>query len=92
MQADRHRERMREGRTLAWLSGVTLDLKLGVRMLTKYPGLSIVSVLGMGLCVSFGLFMIMLDNTVVNVALPTSVTATCEGSKGMAPNAGPFVR
>jgi putative ABC transport system permease protein len=55
---ERHREQMREGRTLAWLSGATLDLKLGARMLIKYPGLTFVGVLAMSfaICVGAGTF------------------------------------
>src|SRR5919112_743578 len=37
-----HRETLREGRGTAWLSGLSLDLKLGFRMLVKYPGLTLI--------------------------------------------------
>src|SRR3954462_15421982 len=37
-----HTETLREGRGLAWLGGLSLDMKLGFRMLVKYPGLTIV--------------------------------------------------
>ena len=47
-----HTETLREGRGLAWLGGLTLDLKLGFRMLVKYPGLTIVG----GLAMSFGIW------------------------------------
>ena len=35
-------EEMRDGRGLAWLSGLRLDVKLGFRMLAKYPMLTLV--------------------------------------------------
>ncbi len=35
---ERHKEELRDGRGPAWPSGLSLDLKLGVRMLVKYPG------------------------------------------------------
>src|SRR5687767_12010860 len=49
-----HRESMRDGRGLAWLSGLSLDLKLGVRMLIKYPGLTIVGGLAMAFAIWVG--------------------------------------
>jgi len=39
---EQHKEALRDGRGLAWLGGLRLDLKLGVRMLVKYPGLTAV--------------------------------------------------
>lgn len=38
----------------AWLGGLGLDLKLGLRTLVKYPGLSFVSVLGMAVAIAIG--------------------------------------
>src|SRR5215208_3347395 len=37
-----HRETLRDGRGTAWFSGFSLDLKLGGRMLVKYPGLTLI--------------------------------------------------
>ena len=51
---EKHKERMRDGRGLAWLSGLSLDLRLGARMLLKYPGLTIVGGLGMAIAVAIG--------------------------------------
>src|SRR5688500_8372001 len=51
---EEHKEVMREGRGLAWLSGWSLDLKLGARMLVKYPGLAIVGGIGMALATAIG--------------------------------------
>src|SRR5215213_3276112 len=42
-----HAESLRDGRGLAWLSGMSLDMKLGFRMLVKYPGLTIIGGLAM---------------------------------------------
>ncbi len=47
-----HKEAMREGRTLAWTSGLSLDFKLGSRMLVKYPGLTLVGGLGMAVAIA----------------------------------------
>ncbi|HEY0037901.1 MAG TPA: ABC transporter permease [Longimicrobium sp.] len=49
---ERHKEELRDGRGLAWLGGLTLDLKLGGRMLVKYPGLTLVG----GLAMAFGIW------------------------------------
>jgi putative ABC transport system permease protein len=38
-----HREAVRDARWLGWSHGLSLDVKLGVRMLRKYPGLTAVS-------------------------------------------------
>ena len=49
-----HKETLREGRGTAWLGSVQLDLKLGLRMLVKYPGLTLVGGLAMAFGVWFG--------------------------------------
>jgi putative ABC transport system permease protein len=49
-----HRESLREGRGTAWVSGFSLDLKLGFRMLVKYPGLTIVGGIAMAFGIWFG--------------------------------------
>ena len=49
-----HRETLREGRGTSSLTGMSLDLKLGGRMLLKYPGLTIVGGLAMAFGIWFG--------------------------------------
>jgi putative ABC transport system permease protein len=49
-----HKEELRRGRGLAWLGGVSLDTKLGFRMLVKYPGLTLVGGLAMSFAIFFG--------------------------------------
>ncbi|HEX5870197.1 MAG TPA: ABC transporter permease, partial [Longimicrobium sp.] len=53
-----HKEAMRDGWTLDWARGMSLDLKLGFRMLRKYPGLTLVGGLAMAfaICVGAGTF------------------------------------
>lgn len=51
---EKHREALRDGRGMAWLSGARLDFKLGLRMLVKYPGLSAVAVIGMSVAIAIG--------------------------------------
>jgi hypothetical protein len=47
--ADRRRRERRRLLSVSWL-----DVKLGIRMLVKYPGLSLVSVLGMAVAIAIG--------------------------------------
>ena len=49
-----HRETLREGRGTSSLNGLSLDLKLGLRMLVKYPGLTVVGGLAMAFGIWFG--------------------------------------
>ncbi len=67
---ERHKEELRDGRGLAWLGGLSLDLKLGVRMLAKYPGLSLVSVLGMAVAIAIGALVFSWAAAMLNPAVP----------------------
>src|ERR671918_725270 len=51
---ERHKEELRDGRGRAWLDAFSLDLKLGGRMLVKYPGLTIVGGLAMAFAICVG--------------------------------------
>src|SRR4051812_26776367 len=48
------KDHQRDSRTFRWLANSKLGLKLGVRMLAKYPGLSLVAVIGMALAIAIG--------------------------------------
>src|SRR5687768_14273192 len=39
---EKHKEALRHDRGFAWLGSVSLDLRLAVRMLARYPGLTLV--------------------------------------------------
>jgi predicted permease len=54
----------------AWLSGFSLDLKLGVRMLVKYPGLTIVGVLAMAFGIWVGAVTFHMFGLVTGTKLP----------------------
>ena len=45
------KERQRDERSYRWLAGWSMDLKLGVRMLVKYPGLTLIG----GCAIAFGI-------------------------------------
>ncbi|HET7322565.1 MAG TPA: ABC transporter permease, partial [Longimicrobiaceae bacterium] len=51
---EKYREEGREARGLAWLGGLTLDFRLGGRMLVKYPGLTVVGGLAMAFAICVG--------------------------------------
>ena len=51
---EQHKEAMRDGRGLAWLSGMSLDLKLGGRMLLKYPVLTLAGGLALAIAIAIG--------------------------------------
>jgi putative ABC transport system permease protein len=65
-----HRETMREGRGSAWAAGISLDFKLGLRMLAKYPGLTLVGVLGISVAVIVGTVAFTVVRAVTNTRLP----------------------
>src|SRR5215212_8203510 len=66
----KHKEAMRDGRGLAWLGGMTLDLKLGGRMLVKYPGLTIVGGLAMAFAICVGAVVFEMVMLFVSPTLP----------------------
>jgi len=51
---EKHKEALRDGRGLAWLSGLSLDVKLGGRMLLKYPGLTLAGGLAIAIAIGIG--------------------------------------
>lgn len=51
---ERYKEEVRDARGLAWVTGASLDLRLGVRMLGKYPGLTLVGGVGMAVAIAIG--------------------------------------
>lgn len=67
---ENHKEALRDGRGLAWLSGMSLDFKLGLRMLLKYPGLTIVGVLGMAVAVAIGTISFGIIYTIYDPSVP----------------------
>jgi putative ABC transport system permease protein len=67
---EKHREELREGRRPAWLAGLSLDMRLGFRMLVKYPGLTIVGGLAMAFAIWIGVVMFQLVGLVLYPSLP----------------------
>lgn len=65
-----HRETLRDGRGTAWLSGLSLDFKLGFRMLVKYPGLTLIGGLAMAFGVWFGAVTFQMFGAITTTKLP----------------------
>ncbi|HKS06796.1 MAG TPA: ABC transporter permease [Gemmatimonadaceae bacterium] len=67
---ENHKEELRYDRGGSWLAGLALDVKLGARMLAKYPGLTVVGVLGLAIGVAIGATGFAALETVVDSRLP----------------------
>jgi predicted permease len=65
-----HAESLREGHGLGWLSGMSLDVKLGFRMLVKYPGLTVIGGLAMAFSIWVGALVFEGVRTMMHPTLP----------------------
>jgi putative ABC transport system permease protein len=63
-------EKPRRRRALAWLDGLSLDFRLGLRMLVKYPGLTIVGGVAMAFAIWLGSIIFELVMPLVHPTLP----------------------
>ncbi|HEX6314879.1 MAG TPA: ABC transporter permease [Gemmatimonadaceae bacterium] len=61
---------MRQSNRFAWASGVSLDLKLGARMLVKYPGLTVIGGLAMAFGIWFGAVTFQMFDVITSTKLP----------------------
>jgi predicted permease len=67
---EQYKEAGRDARGLGWLSGLPLDLKLGGRMLVRYPGLTIVGGLAMAFAIWVGVVVFEMVMLFVSPTLP----------------------
>ncbi|MGH7483191.1 MAG: ABC transporter permease, partial [Longimicrobiales bacterium] len=67
---EQYREELREERGFARLTGASLDLKLGLRMLIKYPGLTVVGGLGMAVAIAIGVIYFDVTSSLLEATLP----------------------
>lgn len=51
---EKFKEEVRESRSLSWITGMSLDFRLGGRMLRKYPGLTIIGTLAITFAIWVG--------------------------------------
>ena len=64
------KEHQREARMFRWLAGWPVDLKLGGRMLVKYPGLTIVGGVAMAFAIWVGIVIFQVVGLFVHPTLP----------------------
>ena len=67
---ENHKEALRGDRGLAWLGGLSLDLKLGFRMMAKHPALTLVSLVGLAVAVAVGAVSFGVVHTLVGKDVP----------------------
>ncbi|MFL5579003.1 MAG: ABC transporter permease [Gemmatimonadaceae bacterium] len=67
---ERYKEEVRDARGLAWVTGLSLDFKLALRILVKYPGLTIVGGLAMAFAVWVGVVAFEMVGAAVSPKLP----------------------
>ncbi len=67
---ERTKEEVREARGLGWLTGWWLDAKLGLRMLVKYPALTVLGSLSMAFAIFAGATAFEVISQVLTPALP----------------------
>ena len=67
---EKYKEELRSGRGIDWLKGLSLDLKLGMRMLVKYPGLTIVGSLALSVAIGAGASYLEFLNDFIRPRLP----------------------
>jgi putative ABC transport system permease protein len=65
-----HKASLRDGRGLAWLGGLALDLKLGGRMLARYPALTLVGGAAMAFGIATGVVGFEVRTQLVDPAIP----------------------
>lgn len=61
---------MSESKRFSWVSGVSLDIKLGGRMLAKYPGITLVGGIAMAFAIWFGAVTFEMVGLFANPKLP----------------------
>jgi predicted permease len=66
------KEHQRDARMFRWLAGWPMDLKLGVRMLVKYPGLTVIGGIAMAFAIWVGLVIFQMVGLFTNPTLPLS--------------------
>ena len=69
-EGSRGGEGPRSARALNWLVGMSLDLKLGIRMLVRYPGLTAVAVLALSVAIGGGAAYLEVVNDLFRPSLP----------------------
>ncbi|HEX6068781.1 MAG TPA: ABC transporter permease [Longimicrobiaceae bacterium] len=66
----RYQEEGREARGLGWIVGLPLDLRLGLRMLVKHPGITLVGAAGMAVAIAISAAVFSVIGTITNPSVP----------------------
>ena len=74
-----HKEALRDGRGLAWLGGLALDVKLAARLLARYPWLTVVGCAAMAFGIAAGVAGFEVRTQLVNPSLPLNQGAQIVG-------------
>ena len=69
-QVEQVKERQRDARSFRWLDESWLDLKLGARMLIKYPGLTLIAVVALSVAIGGGAAYLEFVNDLFRPTLP----------------------
>ena len=67
---DRYKEEGRDARGLTWPAGLSLDFRLGARMLARYPGLTLVGGLSMAVAIAVGAAAFEVVSQAIHPSLP----------------------
>jgi predicted permease len=66
----KHREATREARWLSWFPDLSLDVRLGARMLVKYPGITIIGGFAMAFAIWVGCVTFEMTRLIASPSLP----------------------
>jgi predicted permease len=67
---ERFKEEVRDSRRLGWTTGMSLDFRLGARMLARYPGLTLVGGLAIAFAIAIGAATFEVVTQLVHPSLP----------------------
>ncbi len=67
---EKHKEALRDDREFAWLRGLSIDLRLAIRLLAKYPGLTLVGCAAMAFGIAAAVGTFELRRQLVDPSLP----------------------
>ena len=67
---DKHKEGVRDARGFGWIPGVSLDFKLGLRMLVKHPGLTVIGGFAIAVAVAVGALAFEVIGEVLHPGIP----------------------
>jgi predicted permease len=82
---EKHKEALRDGRGLAWIGGVALDVKLAARLLARYPWLTVVGCIALAFGIAAGVAGFEMRKQLVNPSLPLAEGSQIVGLRNWDP-------